>query len=76
MLSSFGELWSYGFNKYGQLGLGHFVSNVNNLDPQQVCKFTTNSDSFLVDICATSKGSSFAIDNKGKLYRWGLNQVD
>ena len=76
MLSSFGELWSYGFNKYGQLGQGNFVSNCENLEPKQICKFTGNSDHFVVDICATSKGSSFAIDNKGKLYRWGLNQVD
>ena len=30
----------------------------------------------MIDICATSKGSSFAIDDTGRLYRWGYNQVE
>ena len=75
MLSSFGSLWSFGFNKYGQLGLGHFRSNYDTTEPQQMAKFT-GSGCFIVDICCTSKGSSFAIDKEGKLYRWGFNQVD
>ena len=78
MLTSFGELWSFGFNQYGQLGLSHFHSNYHTTEPHQVCKFTggPGSGSFLTDVCATSKGSSFAIDNVGKMYRWGYNQVE
>lgn len=76
MLNSVGQLWSFGFNKYGQLGQGNFDSNYYTTEPRQVCKFTGESCNFLVDICATSKGSSFAIDDKGKFYRWGYNQVE
>lgn len=73
MLSSLGSIWSFGFNKYGQLGQGHFKSNIETMEPKQICKFSGGS--FVVDICATSRGSSFAIDDDGRLYRWGYNQV-
>jgi len=76
MLTSLGELWSYGFNKLGQLGQGNFSSNYYSTEPQQVCKFTGETSCFLTDICATSKGSSFAVDDRGRLYRWGYNQVE
>lgn len=76
MLSSFGELWSFGFNQYGQLGLGHCESNFTTTEPIQICKFTSDTSHFITDICASSKGSSFAVDNTGSLYRWGFNQVD
>jgi hypothetical protein len=69
-------LWSFGFNKYGQLGLGHFDSNYHTTEPHRVCKFTGENSHFITDICATSKGSSFAVDEVGKLYRWGYNQVE
>lgn len=30
----------------------------------------------MVDICATSTGASFAIDDSGNLYRWGCYQIE
>ena len=34
------------------------------------------SETFIVDVKATNYGSSFAIDYKGQVYRWGLNQME
>jgi alpha-tubulin suppressor-like RCC1 family protein len=75
MLSSLGVIWSFGFNGYGQLGQGHLDSNYDCTEPREISKFIGDSTSFVTDVCAESKGSSFAIDDKGKLYRWGYNQV-
>lgn len=75
MLSSLGGVWSFGFNGYGQLGQGHLNSDYYCTEPRQLSKFTVDSSNLVTEICATCKGSSFALDDKGKLYRWGYNQV-
>jgi len=46
------------------------------MDLQKVNLLTfNNSNLIFVDILATVSGASFAIDDQGDCYRWGLNQV-
>jgi len=45
------------------------------MELRQICKFTDRNSPFLVDIIAGVSGSSFAIDDQGQCYRWGLNQI-
>jgi alpha-tubulin suppressor-like RCC1 family protein len=62
-----GDVYSTGYNSYGQLGLGDTVSK------SSFNKITTLSN--IVDIGAHGGhyGYSWAIDNDGKLYTWGQN---
>lgn len=75
MASTFGAVFSMGSNQFGQLGLGHFNSGEENMNPAEICKFTNSTSSFIVDIQATICGASFAISESGQAYRWGYNQV-
>lgn len=76
MLSTFGSIYSMGFNQFGQLGLGNYNVGRDNMDPREICKLTSTSAAFITDVKATVCGGSFAISDNGQLYRWGLNQVD
>lgn len=53
MLSSWGNIWSMGINHFGQLGLGNFDSDLDCMNPRRICKFTSGSSHFFVDIHAT-----------------------
>ena len=77
MLTSLGKIWSFGVNKYGQLGQSHLDSHCQQTFPKEISKMAGSGDtsSFIIDICATTKGASFAINDSGRLYRWGYNQV-
>lgn len=65
MLSIFGSIYSMGTNHNGQLGLGNFNEGIMNIEPHEICKFTTENSPFIVDIKASSTGASFAINSKG-----------
>jgi alpha-tubulin suppressor-like RCC1 family protein len=46
------------------------------MNPREITKFTDSSSPFIVDIKASECGASFALDETGNLYRWGLNQIE
>ena len=59
-----GTLWSWGWNAYGQLGLGN---TTNYSSPKQVGALTTWSKS------AAGGYETFAIKTDGTLWAWGKN---
>lgn len=69
-----GRAWGYGVNDYGQLGLEHMNSYIDTSNPLLIPMFK-KQDIFVVDVVASYFGASFAIDNEGKAYRWGANQM-
>ena len=58
-----GEVYAWGSNSYGQLGLGH---NVDQNSPQIVCIKN-------VKAIACGNGHTIAITSNGEVYTWGLN---
>ncbi len=67
-LSSDGEIYTWGFNIYGQLGLIH---NSTVYQPRRVNSY--NYYNYLPQIVkvACSKYATFAIDMNGRPYAWG-----
>jgi alpha-tubulin suppressor-like RCC1 family protein len=65
-IKSDGTLWSWGYNNYGQLGLGN---TTNYSSPKQVGALTTWSK-----ICAM-QSSGAAIKTDGTLWAWGRNNA-
>lgn len=63
-LTDAGEVWSWGANAAGQLGLGHLQSSFK---PQRV-----DIDAAVTAIAAGDT-HSLAIDDDGRLYAWGSN---
>ncbi|MCL2862278.1 MAG: hypothetical protein FWE22_07710 [Firmicutes bacterium] len=63
-IDTYGYLWTWGQNLFGQLGLGH---SYEVLMPTRV----TNERRF-VDICIGSN-HSLAVDEAGNLFSWGAN---
>lgn len=63
-ISSNGTLWSWGYNFYGQLGIG------SNNDTNQPFQVGTGND---WDYIATGNYSSFGIKTNGTLWSWGYN---
>ncbi|XP_065336308.1 RCC1 and BTB domain-containing protein 2-like [Cloeon dipterum] len=67
-LTSEGEVYAFGCNAYGQLGLG---SKDNQLLPQRVGGLL---DGIIVASVACQKYSSFALLQSGKICAWGYNR--
>jgi len=72
LLDNQGQVWSWGYNGYGQLGHGH----VNLVDiPKKIdTKFFDYAK--IVDIWTSGTGSygcSFALDENGQVWAWGYN---
>ena len=73
-LDEYGYVWSWGYNAYGQLGLGHAV---NMHTPQRIPRGYFNGER-ITDIAAigSSTGASYARTSSDYLYSWGLNNVN
>lgn len=68
-----GQVWTWGYNGYGQLGIGSTTSqNVPQLIPQS--SFNNNE---VVAIWAGGEqwGFTYALDDQNRLYSWGRNQT-
>ena len=67
-----GDLWSWGYNGYGQLG----INNTTNQNiPQQIDRVAYFNNNAIVEFwCAGSQyGQCYAVDTAGNLYVWGYN---
>ncbi len=69
-LTDSGEIYSWGDNAYGQLGLGTAGYNQDANSPQHVNK--PSGVTFFTDIAACFN-HSFALTDAGKIYSWGRN---
>jgi len=58
-----GSLWTWGYNHYGQLGIGNYE------DMREAVKVMDN-----VTAVAANGGISFAVQADGSLWAWGLNE--
>jgi len=83
-LDDVGQVWSWGYNAYGQLGLGQdgaAVASVGNAQTNQTRPRCIPRSFFngkkIVDIYSWggSYGSNFAIDEDGGLWGWGFDTV-
>ena len=68
-LKNDGTIWSFGANNLGQLGDG---TTTNKSTPVKVL-FNETDEVKVVQIAASS-ASSYAIDDKGRVWAWGRNQ--
>lgn len=70
-LSEDGDVYSWGYNGYGQLGLGH---NYNQTVPRKIPREFFGGEE-IVDIYATgtTNGASYARTKSDYLYAWGRN---
>lgn len=72
-LDSDGQVWSWGYNGYGQLGLGH-VHATGNFPRVIDKKFFDGAK--IVNVWAEGTGSygcSFALDENGQTWAWGYS---
>lgn len=71
-LDSNGNVWAWGYNGFGQLGLGDIANRVR---PTQIPREFFN-DKSIVDIWTNQAGTNesiYAIDSEGRLWAWGYN---
>lgn len=66
VLNNQGQVFSFGENTHGQLGLGDF----NRRNSPTLITFPGNAH---INFIAARGGQSFAIDREGRLYAWGEN---
>lgn len=66
VLTDKGEVYSWGKNNYGQLGLGH----TNNENKPKLIQFPNNAK---IKYVSSTHANSMAIDEEGNLYVWGHN---
>ncbi|XP_055315048.1 probable E3 ubiquitin-protein ligase HERC4 isoform X2 [Sitodiplosis mosellana] len=66
-LTNEGELWSWGLNNYGQLGIGNAMKKVTN--PMKI----TSLDGIPIAFIACGGYHSFAISKSGAVFGWGKN---
>lgn len=64
-----GEVYGWGFNDKGQLGLGH---RFNQEHPQRINSLVTNYSAEIVEV-ACGQQHSVAVSKSGTVYAWGLN---
>lgn len=69
-LDSNGEIWSWGYNHYGQLGNGQSGENEKNVTPQNISDYFRTSK--IVEVDAGSD-YSLALDSSGNIWSWGHN---
>ena len=67
------ELWSSGYNRYGQLG--HGTSGHAQVNTFTKVDTATNMSNPIVSVCGTggNERTFFAIDSVGDVYSWGSN---
>ncbi len=70
-ISASGELWSWGYNKYGQLGIGTSEEN----QPYAVKTHGINGEGYLNNVVQVVGGDTFtmAACADGGIYTWGFN---
>ena len=70
-LKTDGSLWSFGYNTYGNLGIGTSSGSIGT--PVQVKG--ANGEGYLKDVVAVGGGEnhSFAVKSDGSLWSWGRN---
>jgi alpha-tubulin suppressor-like RCC1 family protein len=68
-LDSNGQLWAWGENSSGQLGIGN---NLNQSDPQLIDAAAIGVDKW--STAAVGQEHSLAVDDQGRLWVWGNNQ--
>lgn len=66
VLDENGQLWAWGSNNYGQLGLGHFSAVTS---PQKV----SMPDQVRLQSVAAGPYHTLAVDTNGKIWVWGGN---
>lgn len=69
-LTKAGEVWAFGSNSQGQLGLD--VSVTNSSTPVKV-KFDNANIGKVIQVIASSD-SSYVLDDKGQVWAWGSNE--
>ena len=69
-LDSEGNIWSFGHNNYGQLGINNLTNK--NL-PQRVLGIDGIGNLQNIVSISAGKYTSFAIDDEGQVYSWGYN---
>ncbi|WP_020620455.1 Ig-like domain repeat protein, partial [Paenibacillus daejeonensis] len=67
-LDTDGQIWSTGDNGYGQLGKGHFDASLS----WSKLVITDEGAEVSFSTIAAGWGSSYAIDDNGELWGWGL----
>lgn len=79
VLSNSGRIYSTGYNRYGQLGLGDFkvrtiFHQITSLEGEQIKQITMSSgNSWRGDNGWILVNSSFAINQSGQAWAWGSN---
>ena len=76
-LDDAGDVWAWGSNTFGQLGLDQSVSSTSPvLTPSRVDDTNWASAGVSITSVETSRAGSFAIDDQGDLWAWGCLVVD
>jgi E3 ubiquitin-protein ligase HERC4 len=70
-LTEDGEVWSWGSNKYGQLGTGDY--ELFSSTPVEIIDLRVETISDIFAGGDAKRGFSFAITESGECYGWGLN---
>lgn len=68
-LNECGDIYCWGWNKYGQLGIG----NCSVLEFPTLLNLSDDLTNFVIDISCGSKHSA-ALLNNGNIYLWGNNE--
>ncbi len=69
-LDTSGRVWSFGYNLYGELGIGGPNSPLNYYGGMKRVPYFVNNNINVVDIGASYE-TRYALDDAGKVYAWG-----
>jgi alpha-tubulin suppressor-like RCC1 family protein len=73
-VTSMGEVFTWGFNLYGQIGDGTQTTlgtNRNKYTPTKVTFDSLELDEKVINVFGSAGHSSFALTNQGRLFSWG-----